>query len=495
MRAIILLSLLSLSAAGCSTLTAPTPNNTIPNDLTSYFWPDSNATYVYRSDSDTHTVTVKRGGTITDVETSTISTSTWIVTRTASGNIVLAGLSSSDLFGLDPEIEIVSDTTSTSLQQAVLLHSVAATGDKVYAASDTTLYKIEAEQLTRVCPMPAAGLTLEEGRGCIYAVEFGGDKIYSTTNEGGSWTMFTTPAKGILAFVADDGGPRRHCWAAVGTSVFEFQDNLPVNVIRMSDTVVALAPGFGGDVLVGQVNGQVFGVYGSIPQLVYSLGPGQTLQCLSRNYVGSTAGVYDYQVSGFPKLVGSVSTLYDGEDGTYVGMSDGRVFRLDNSFAHRVVSLRMKGDSGITQFATFTSGQHQAPSVFVLSGSMLFHQIPGGWDTVQRTWSITNPLKPGGFTLLAPSASGWQAALFEEGKAGGSIALSDQARYVTQANDIVLEGVPYHDVIMVRYTAFRGTQADITSTPEYLIYYQRNVGPIRIERTENGQTTVTRLVK
>src|SRR5205823_4945502 len=66
MRKLLSISLLIVAAAGCTHLMAPEPQAPTSASV-GYAWPDSDATYTYQSDADTHIIHVSKGGTITDL--------------------------------------------------------------------------------------------------------------------------------------------------------------------------------------------------------------------------------------------------------------------------------------------------------------------------------------------------------------------------------------------------------------------------------------------
>ena len=60
------------------------------------------------------------------------------------------------------------------------------------------------------------------------------------------------------------------------------------------------------------------------------------------------------------------------------------------------------------------------------------------------------------------------------------------------ADSLILNTVAYHDVIVIRYAVEKNGAPDNTSVPEYLVYFQRGVGPVRIEKSQQGMADEVR---
>jgi hypothetical protein len=129
------------------------------------------------------------------------------------------------------------------------------------------------------------------------------------------------------------------------------------------------------------------------------------------------------------------------------------------------------------------------------NGNVYFQSTPSdSWHLAKASISTTGPPVVGTFTLLSDSIA-WTAGFVTKTFSGMSRGFSYRAKGLTSASKVVLDSVTYNDVIVIQYTAESGGVDNTTDLPQYLIYFERNIGPIRIERTENGTTVVSKLVK
>ena len=160
MRKLIYISLIVL--AGCETSLTPqtlTGNGNALN-LADYFWHDS--TYHYHDSTGSQTLQVQAGGIINDQYGGGNSILTFAVSN---GAYALSGFSPSDIFGFDPWLRIVGDTTPPGPQTETIRSIATATlgfspQAKLYAASDSVLYSVSIQTISRSIGLPPFRRTL-----------------------------------------------------------------------------------------------------------------------------------------------------------------------------------------------------------------------------------------------------------------------------------------------------------------------------------------------
>jgi hypothetical protein len=498
MRWTILLILLVL-AAGCSTITAPGLSH--PSDLTNYFWPDSNVTYVYQSVNDTHTLTYTKGGGIADIDKSSGDT-----TSISISNYSLSGLSASDLFGLDSGLQVVQDTTLISHPLAI--RSIASAGNKLLATSDDSLYEIVADALSRPVGLPHRGVQLYDNGGpFLYAYVRGGDSIFSSMDEGHSWTRdgLPAPATGITGIIPDDGQDLNGdvLWVAAGNNLYGRSPS--AWKIYSAGGLIGALTSNGDSIFAGINNGGNYTIVaidrdahtGTVPRIVCSSSGiiNRLIADHDHLYIGTNSGLYIYDLRqgafmSHPDF-GNVTALAMANPFVVVGHMDGKIGLWDGIY-------QPEGSAGSGAVTQFAFSPPPVGDVFARTDSTVYDNTSNmTWAPIRVPPSRSGAGRPGSFTLLANNPAGWQAGFVESMKSSFPRSYTYQASYLGHADSIVLDSIGYHDAIMIQYTAFPSNSItpDATDIPQYLIYFERNVGPIRIEKTEKGLTTVTRLVK
>ena len=338
MRKLFYISLL-IAVAGCSSPLIPQPPPPPPNtDLSAYFWADSNATYVYNAgNGDVHTITVNVNGTIVDNDAPSGSNTTLSVTR-SNNAISLTGFSTNDFLGLDPDLQVVQDTTVPT-QRMETIRSIAAVNigfntGKLYAISDSVLYQVDlhSDTLVRVGGAPAAGLTLAEdvgGSGLLFAYQKGGSQIF-TSPDGVHWATYTlSNGSGITAFAVTDIGQERddEFWVALGSQLWWFSRDLEVHgpIPSPAGAVTAMEASLDGVVVSGS-NGQVYDIprEGSDSLLTTLSSP---VFAFASNYASTASGIYYINPQGGTKLItnDNDSALYSTGYSIFGGRLDGSV--------------------------------------------------------------------------------------------------------------------------------------------------------------------------
>ena len=112
-KLIVILVLCAAAASGCTTLTAPPPPIAVgPNGMTGYFWPDSNATYIYTSMGDSESVTISKAGNVMAVTTADLISKTLatVYDTITPGIASFNSLSASTFLQIPDSTILVSDT-------------------------------------------------------------------------------------------------------------------------------------------------------------------------------------------------------------------------------------------------------------------------------------------------------------------------------------------------------------------------------------------------
>jgi hypothetical protein len=516
MRKLIYISLLAI--AGCTTpLTAPQqlpPTGISASDLSSYFWHDSTS-YHYQSSVSGHSLSVQAGvTTIVDKNQSTNINTTFMVTN-ANGAYSMSGFSHNDLFAFDSLLQIVSDTASPA-PMIETIRSIASITPlfggqaKLYAASDSVLYEVDLGPnpvLKRLVSIPS-GYTLSEDAQdlFLFAYQFEGNSIMWTSDNGSHWTSITTPSK-ITAFTSGAAGNffNETCWFACGQDVYKVSGGTTIaHVNSLPSTVVTLASE-NGAVIAGLNNNALYLVPdGGSATLVQTLS--NTLQGIAfvpsiftNNPVlaGTSNGVYSVSASGQIVNIGSgsVSAIYSTGSSIFAAVNSGILHFYPSGTLY---DSYLNPPTGIvTQFARPIGLPDSTQGVYVLSGTTIFRRDSDAagsrWTQVNQVISPQWHPQPGALTLLT-SDTNWLAGYIVN-TAGLPRSYAYRASGSGPYAQVTLDNVSHNNVFMVRYTAYSSNGvADVTDIPEYLIYFQQGTGPIRIERTENSNTTITRLV-
>ena len=504
MRQLLLILALTASVAGCvSPLTVP-PAPVAPTDYSGYFWQPG--TYTYQSPTATHTLTVTgSGNAFTISDKSSLGPTSSVTVGVNNNQFNLTGLSPGDLFGFDNSIQFVMDT-NVAVVPPIAVRSIASLGGMLFAASDSYLYEydLKKDTLLQRSTLPA-GMTLygDEVNGLLYAVNFGGSDIWSSNDDGKTWpNKYTIGGAGISAVTADDpndDGDKDLLWVGSGTDLYRITlgSMVPTKEPSYPNPIVALDHLQQKSIVVGLSNGDVVDVqhHGGGPGNPRNVPGG--LKYLAGGFAGSGTGVFALTAPPFQLAPGAVSTLYETPAGVYggVGMDfwlfqgilPGQTFKnLGPSLIHPV-----------GQVATISSPLDTA--IFVLAGDSMYRYkyispTAVNWVTVNQKAGSAPAPNPGAFTLLSNTAP-WSAGYLIQRTGGARQTFVDSVQLVTYAQQVVLDSVTYNDVIIFKFTAYSGTAANTTNVPQYVIYFERGKGPIRIEKMLGTTTEITRLVK
>ncbi len=506
MRKLIYISLIAL--AGCTTeLTGPqAPTGVTGSDMADYFWHDS--TYHYQSSTGLQTIQVQANGTIVDYNPA-VGQNTFFSTTKSNGAFSLSGFSPSDIFGLDPSLQVVPDTIFGN-PWTETIRSIAAvnseSGSYLFAASDSVLYQVTLQpinSLVRLSVLPVRGLTLVQdvtGNG-LYAYQKGGDTIL-WTDDGYNWLAFTAPTAGITAFASssptiNDGDDL--FWVACGANLYQFSSISKALTAVTScplTNIVALEANRNG-VIAGGDNGQIYEVsyYGS--STLQATVPG-TLDGIAAKFASTSSGVYDFTNASATVLSGNYSTIYSTGVSIFAAQSGGAVdhFALFGA-PNDVVLPAPNGSNVVTQFALPSQGPYDPNSgVFALAGTQVYYrQNATTWVPVNQTVVPPPALKPGSLTLL-DSNSSWIAGYIERNNMGGP--QHSYTYYATSSGPVAqvkFGGATYNNVLLVNYVAKLNGMTDSDDVPQYNIYFEKGLGPVVIQRSENGSVTTTTLVK
>ncbi len=524
MRIFLFIFLVGLSVAGCTTLTAPDPDSPNTFSLTAYFWPSQDTVLSYQTDSGNHSISLNSTGTTaTDLGPSSPEAASLTIQKSGS-TISLGGLTAADIFGIDPEIQIVGQTTPITSSQSISIQSIASVGPNLYLASSTKLYRnLPGQQPQDLGPLPAPGVQLRAGLDgeMLYAVEFGGDRVFFATVKSNpstiNWSTVVGNGGSITAFAPLDdrsGGSGQNIFlTATGGQLYQGTDdhgNATASPFgpMLSGTVTAIEweQGFGPPTaLAGMQDGRLFQVGAGRKPIdsVTVINFGSRITAISQGFVGTQQGLYAFD--GF-SLWGQINTnpvltlLNAGSNAVFASLSTGQVIGVSNRGLNIVPFGYPNGTSGATAFGvTLTqSGGSRVATLFALAGASLFQHdanVPStAWTPINSVTTGSTQWPAGTFTILANGASSWQVGYALRTDLGTSRVYTYNAS-VTGQHAMVLDNVGYSDVIIVTYLASLAGVADTTVMPKFVIYFQKGLGPIRIERTENLWTEIVRLVK
>ncbi|MDP4198896.1 MAG: hypothetical protein Q8922_10860 [Bacteroidota bacterium] len=497
MKSLLTIFLLGLALAGCTTLTAPVPA-TLPSDLTSYFWPNKDTSFNYiASTGSGHAITLTSGGAIYDKDLGTDST---VLLNVSLGNaqVNISGLSAADLLGLDASLSIVSDTAPNFGSNPLALSSIASIGKTLYASSGNNIYQYypHGDSLHAVWQAPFSGIRLIAGRASnLYAFQIGGNGI-AIKQKGANWTA-SVPAPGnINCFTPGDefGHDHVHFWIATGPRLYRYSQSgwAPVGFV-FSAPITAMDEVFDDDnLLVGLSNGALFNVHSDGHRDSLGMLP-PPITAIENGFVGTSNGLFTfYGPSLTPVRNGAITALLgSGGGGVFAGLSNDSVFWY---FNNAQIDFGTPASVPVSQF----SDTGLTPPLFALAGSQLYeHQKDNSWVLRGQGTPTASKWTPGTFTMLK-DVPDWRAAYVEDFSSNDIRGYAYWASVVlgTQGSaNIQLDGLAYNDVIAVQYTPMINGVVENISAPTYLIYYQRGRGPIRIERTEAGVKTITRLVQ
>lgn len=520
MRKLLYISLIAL--AGCtSELTGPTPPVLgSSTGISSYFWPDSNVAYSYRSSTgNIQTVYISNGGAVLDKDQNPAIPPTSLTINWSTGSDALSGISHSDIFGFDTSIQVVADTMVTGATWTEAIRSIATASfgfghsAKVYAASDSVLYSVDPNtlQLDRIIGFPKSFTLAEDVQDeFLFAYQMNGDSIIWTSDDDCRiWTYALAPSA-ITAFASasqnfffDIG------WFACGTDIYRITigSNAPQKVASLPSKVVALA-GENNGVVAGLDNGAVYDVSRngqmqprqSVPTPLVGIA---LVSSGSANPViaGTSSGVFSVPAVGYATLIdnGSVSAIFATANSIFAEVGTDSVFHY-NPDGSRYGSYANPNSSIITQFAHPTSTfPNPSLGIYVLAGTSIFRRdsvINGSWTAINQMISAPPSFSPGSLTLLSSDTT-WTAGKIERN--AGSPQQRGYSYVATRSGPfpkLVVNGTTYNNVMIVSYTSSRANFGiDTTNIPQFNIYYEQGVGPVVIERTVNGNMVTTTLVQ
>ncbi len=510
MRKLIYISLIVF--AGCETTLTPQP----PSGggaggvvLANYFWHDSILPYHYQALANnqivgTHTILMS-GGTIFDVNQSSNITTTFSVNSA----YAMSGFTPSDIFGFDPSLQVVTDTNLSPIQWTEAIHSIATAKlggfgqTNLYAASDSVLYYLDANgsTLDRLGPFPKSFTLAEDAQEqTLFAYQMGGDSIiwYSDFE----WVGDTTLAS-ITAFASATGNFYHDlCWFACGSDLYRITTgSYPQKIATLASKIVTLTGETNG-VAAGLDNGAIYDVSRTgqpqLRQTVYGLVAISLIPSgLNPVLAGTSSGVFDIPTSGPAKQIdnGAVSLMFSTGNSIFASVGDS-VFHYN---ANGTVYGHYASPPGgvLTQFAHPTVITNASQGVYALSGTSIFRRdssttaTSGTWTAINQTVSSIPALKPGSLTLLSTDTTPWFAGFVEQNIGGQQRGYA----YAATSSGPFASYSTYNNVLIVNYTAKAKGIVNTTNVPQYNIYYEEGVGPVIIEKIENGQTTTTSLVK
>ncbi len=521
MRLILYISLL-LALASCSTqLTGPQPPQpgVPPASLSSYFWPDSTATYLYRSSTgDLQTISVFAGGNIIDKDEHSGASTTLTITKT-SASYGLTGFSPTDIIGFDPGLQVVSDTALPAPHVETIRSIAAINPDSpagfgaLFAASDSVLYQIDLHRnaIVRLNALPMNGLTLAEdasGSG-LYAFQSGGNHIYwiagnEISGNGMEWKSYSTPpGTAITAFASAPG--KGHSddlfWVACDSQLYRFSKTSHDGSLVRSpiDHITALEAATEGVIAAGS-DGSIYGITHSGQATLLTIAPGN-VRGIAANYITTASGVYDFIQTAPPVVAGDDSAIYfyaspgSSDASIFAARSDGSVDYFGRDVPPVTLPAPKRG-SKVTQFAFPYQGMDdRSKGIYVVAGGQVFYrQDAETWQRVDQTLSAPASFTPGAFTLLHTDST-WTAGFVESTSGGIPHGYTYQAVSSGPFAQMTLDGTAYQSVLIVHYSSQTNGMADTTNMPQYTIYFEKGIGPNSIERSENGIPVITKLLR
>jgi hypothetical protein len=506
MRKLLYISLL-IVAVGCQHLTAPSPDKPTNGDL-SYAWPDKDTVLTYRSSSGDHIITLTKGGAISDKAVYS-GTSTRLVPATSDGNYTLAGLTTNDLFGFAGDVQIQVTPT------IIPIRSIASMNGIVYALSDTAIYQYDPSDnsFKWVGSTPKPSLTLFEdrqpGKMRLFAAALGGGDVWMLTLQGPSsnikWTpIFTAPVR-ISTILSDRAHDGDAIWFASDNMVFRYsmKKGFDDKGVLFSDVVTSLDEGrlAYSDAIVGLRNGNI-GVIHDDTSTEFSSVPSE-ITGIALGLVASRSGLFD--ILGLPQpsskpIRDDLSNVFplhpsNGQD-VAVAFADGRMAEFDNGIV-RPLGTPVTGIP-VQQFAT--AGPNST-DFFALAGNQVWIAQGMTWKPVRAIMQSAPPIPKSASIVLLSTDTAWTTTLTQDLGNGNSVGIIYNASVIAPASAVRLDDIDYSDVLTVNYvptgqtTASPGVTLVSATMPGFTIYYQRGVGPIRIQRVMNGVSTVTSLVK
>lgn len=326
----------------------------------------------------------------------------------------------------------------------------------------------------------------------LYAFQKGGNEVWRTTNDGFSWSSYTT-APGITAFASDPGRIGNLFWVACGSQLYVFSNTSVDTIIAAPlGTITALEADIDDGILAADNSGLIFD-FSHTGKLGPNLNIGSPVRGLVSDFVSTQSGVFNFTDS--KKIVNNNdSALYATTNTIYAARYDGSgmVDYFANSTQTNPATFPAPVPGAtVTQFAYPGLSNPNGTGVYALVGSQVFYlQSPTAWDPVNQVIAAP-PFQPGSLTLL-DSSSAWVAGFVER-------ILPDTAQrgyvyYATSSGPfktLNLNGTTYNDVLIVSYTSKANGVTDTTGVTQFNIYYEKGIGPVVIERSWNGSVVTT----
>ena len=506
MRKLLYISLIAL--ASCTPPLVPQPPTPPPpGDLANYFWPmniDTSLQY-QTTDPSGHVVAQHKialsGTNIFDVSNG--QTGTFTVNQT-NGTSSITGFSSFDIFGFDPSMLIVSDTVLPAAVpvpvRSIATFSTHSKPTQTFALSDSAIYTIDNSQHLDLVGSFLPGFTLSEDLESqyLFAYQSGGNAIlYSVDPVDNFWTPLVQPVP-INVFTSTPYYSDL-CWFASSNMVYRVSSgsNNPTTLAAtLSSNVVALAAAYDG-VYALTSDGKLYDINrnGTTPKVLVNV-PGNPTGIVTvgfGTFIGSSYGLFSLSSNDTLATLTTkpILSVYTTGYSFFATTVDSVLHYLSNGTLYGEYPNPSTGS--VSQFAKSTNSSSGA--VFALTGSSTFYLNPPTWSAIDQ--SVAPPWQPvpGALTLLKDGDSSWTAGYLASFRNG---TLRFFAYHATSSGPYAkysLNSSQYSNILIVHYTPMSNGVGDHDDAPEFLIYYQKGFGPIRIERTEGNNTTATQIVK
>ena len=294
-------------------------------------------------------------------------------------------------------------------------------------------------------------------------------------------------------------------WFACGTDVYRITyGSAPQKIATLPSKVITMI-GENNGVVAGLDNGFIYDVSrDGLSQQRQAVAPGLigialvTASNTNPILAGTSSGVFAIPNFGPAMQIdnGAVSTIFSTGSSLFADMGSDSVFHY-NANGTRYGGYPNPPAGSVTQFARPASGVPNASQgIFALCGTSIFRRDSMGvaaWTPINQSISAPPQPLPGSLTLL-DSNSTWFVG-FVERMIGPQRGYAYYATSSGPSKTASVGGVTYNNVILVNYTAEAHGVTDVTDVPQYNIYFEKDVGPVVIEKIENGTTITTTLVK
>ncbi|HEY3873864.1 MAG TPA: hypothetical protein VGM92_00175, partial [Candidatus Kapabacteria bacterium] len=272
-------------------------------------------------------------------------------------------------------------------------------------------------------------------------------------------------------------------------------------VATMGSNVVTMAPSLDGVVAI-TTDGGVYDVNrsGGAPRLLATASgvPTGIITVGFGTFIATSKGLYSFSSSNALTSLTSlpILNLYTTGNSFFASTTDSVLHYYSTGSLYG--SYPNPSPTPVTQYARSTAGS--VGVAFALAGSAAFSLNPIGsnvWSPINYNIAVSWQPHPGVLTLLKDTATEWTAgflALQSNGNGQPSF-FTYLASAAGPYPSLTIDSTSYLNVLTVHYTPMSNGMIDHNDAPEFLIYYKKGLGPIRIERTENGNTSVTKFVK